>query len=120
MPRLNDQELAELLEAADEARSFHGRGVGQARQQLYDLAPALAQEVLARRRAGQALAKAAQGLDASLWELVELSKLPSFHVDDPAFWASIEVAEHRLRYTKADRARWAELTETEVGDERTG
>ena len=57
MPRLSDQELAALLEAADEARSFHGRGVGQARQQLYDLAPALAQEVLDRREAGGELAK---------------------------------------------------------------
>ena len=46
---LSDQELAALLEAADEARSFHGRGVGQARQQLYDLAPALAQELIKLR-----------------------------------------------------------------------
>ena len=44
-------DLAALLEAADEARSFHGRGVGQARQQLYDLAPDLARKVLDQHEA---------------------------------------------------------------------
>ena len=116
---LSQSDLEALLKAATSSGrgDYPGSGdVGKAKQALAAQAPDLAEEVLARRGAGQALAKAAQELDASLWELVELSKLPSFHVDDPAFWASIEVAEHRLRYTKADRVRWAELTETEVRD----
>ena len=58
MPRLSDQELAELLEAATSSGrgDYPGSGdVGKAKQALAAQAPALAQEVLDRRRVGAEL-----------------------------------------------------------------
>ena len=94
---LSNQELAALLEAADEAQSFHGRGVGQARQQLYDLAPALAQEVLDRREAGQAV-----------YEVVMKHAYAEGH--------DLTGPPRGCKPCRAALARWAELTETEVRD----
>ena len=100
MPKPSD--LAALLEAATSSGrgDYPGSGdVGKARQQLYDLAPALAQEVLDQREAGGALAEAFEHRD---------------HCE-----CCIECLHPCTEFQELSAAafnRWAELAETEVRD----
>ena len=65
---LSDQELAALLEALPEPHDLQKRAAAQ--RDLAALAPALAQEVLGRRRVGQALAKAL-GQRSAKWHYLD-------------------------------------------------
>ena len=84
---LSDQELAEILAAATSSGrgDYPGSGdVGKAMNKLRDLAPALAEEVLDRRRVGGELAKALrEHAGCACW----------CNADDRALarWAALEV-----------------------------
>ena len=125
MPRLSDQELAALLEAASKGpweavrnavvigtkSVLFDEEAGDADLALAALAPALAQEVLDLREAGGELAEAMEEYER-MWEAANAC---------PECVGSL-CADHALklilaRTTAKDAlARWAELAETEVRD----
>ena len=127
MARLSDQELAALLEAAsgtvhspvkeypegNDWASLEGSRrqwrMRESKEKLRDLAPALAQEVLGRREAGQAV------YEALAWVLPWLLEVP-LPVNDQTLRDRFA---DELQQAEAALARWAKLTETEVRDDRS-